>query len=154
VDKTSITKILQQYGAKIGEDCDIETGLTFHNCKDYSNLIIGNNCHIGKNCCFDLRGKVKIEDNVVVSMQTTFITHQDMNKSDLRSIFPPSNHNIYVGCNTYIGANATILQGVTISHYTIIAAGAVVNKNVEPYTMVGGVPAKIIKSLEHLNQQN
>jgi maltose O-acetyltransferase len=152
VDKTSLTQILQRYGAKIGEDCDIETGLIFHNCKDYSNLIIGNNCHIGKNCFFDLRGKVKIEDNVVVSMQTTFITHQDLNKSDLRSIFPASKNNICIANNTYIGANATILQGVTISQYTIIAAGAVVNRNVEAYTIFGGVPAKFIKSLEHINQ--
>jgi len=61
VDKSSIQLILKRYGATIGKNCDIETGLIFHNCKDYSNLIIGNNCHIGKNCFFDLQDKVTIK---------------------------------------------------------------------------------------------
>ena len=49
------------------------------------------------------------------------------------------------GC--WIGANATIIGGVTIGEGAVVAAGAVVTKDVEPYTMVGGVPAKIIKEL-------
>ena len=77
VDKHSIQLILRKNGATIGKDCDIETGLIFHNCKNYSNLIIGDNCHIGKNCFFDLRDKLEIGDNVVISMQCTFLTHID-----------------------------------------------------------------------------
>jgi acetyltransferase-like isoleucine patch superfamily enzyme len=148
VDKDSLVELIRKYRAHIGEDCDIETGLTFHNCKNYSNLKISNNCHIGKNCFFDLRGKVKIQDNVVVSMQVTFLTHLDMNKSGLKSFYPPTQGDILICQNTYIGANATILQGVTVHQNSIIAAGAVVTKDVEPYTMVGGVPAKVIKKLD------
>ena len=48
IDKKSVQLILKKNGAQIGSDCDIESGLTFHNCKNYSNLIVGNNCHIGK----------------------------------------------------------------------------------------------------------
>ncbi len=147
LDKTSVKLVLTKNGASIGKDCDIETGLIFHNCKDYSNLGIGNNCHIGKNCFFDLRGKVIIENNVVVSMQTTFITHQDLNKSELCSAFPSAHADIAVKNNSFIGVNVTILKGITINKYSVVAAGAVVTGDVPEYTVVGGVPAKVIKKL-------
>jgi acetyltransferase-like isoleucine patch superfamily enzyme len=147
LDKNSMIPILKRNGAKIGNNCDIEAPLIFHNCLDYSNLIIGNNCHIGKNCFFDLRGKVIIEDNVIISMQTTFITHQDVNKSDLRSIYPAKQDNILIKNDSFIGANSTILKGVVVGIFSFVAAGGVVVNNVEPHTLVGGVPAKKIKDL-------
>ena len=52
-----------------------------------------------------------------------------------------------LGRNVWVGSNATILQGVTIGDNAIIAAGAVVTKNVAANTVVGGVPAKFIKSI-------
>jgi len=152
VDKNAIKIILKRNGATIGKDCDIETGLTFHNCRDYSNLSLGNNCHIGKNCFFDLRSKVHIEENVVISMQSMFITHQDINKSDLRVLYPASTAAIYINKNCYIGTGVTILQGVQLGESSVIAAGSIVTKNVEPYTMVGGVPAKFIKALPNIEK--
>ena len=55
---------------------------------------------------------------------------------------------IHIGKNVWIGANATILAGVTIGDGAVVAAGAVVTKDVEPNTIVGGIPAKIIKKIE------
>ncbi len=147
VDKVSLKLVLCKNGATIGQNCDIETGLVFHNCKNYKNLIIGNNCHIGKNCFFDLRGKVIIGDNVVVSMHCTFITHQDMNKSPLRQLYPATFSNIIIKNNSYLGVNSTILQGVTVGRSCIVAAGAVVKSDVKELSLVGGVPAKFIKKL-------
>lgn len=151
VDKHSVELILRRNGAQIGENCDIETGLTFHNCKNYSNLIVGNNCHIGKNCFFDLREKVIIGKNVVISMQCTFITHIDMSKSNLSKLFKSESHPIKISDDTYIGANSIILMGVKIDNSSFIAAESLVNKNVEPNTMVGGVPVKFIKKIEREN---
>jgi len=148
VDKISLQHILSSNGAKIGLDCDIETGLTFHNCRDYSNLIIGNNCHVGKNCFFDLRGKVIIEDNVVVSMLVTFITHQDLNKSNLRNLYPATFADIRIGKNAYVGAAVTILKGVTVGAFSVIAAGALVTRNVKTKSIAAGVPARHIKMIE------
>lgn len=148
VDKQSLQLILKKHGAQIGENCDIESGLTFHNCIDYSNLKIGNNCHIGKNCFFDLRDKVIIKENVVVSMQSTFITHIDMTKSELRKIFPTKQNSIVIEKNTYVSANSTVLMGVVLGQNSFIAAGTIVSKNVKPYTMVGGVPAKVIGEIQ------
>lgn len=147
LDKASVKTILINNGAVIGENSDLETGLVFHNCKDYSNLIVGNNCHVGKNCFFDLRGKVVICDNVVISMRTNFITHQDVTKSGLRKIYPATYSDIIVRNSSYIGANATILQGVEIHSFAIVAAGSVVTENVSEETLVGGVPAKFIKKI-------
>jgi len=152
LDKNSMIPILKKYGSSIGIDCDIESPLLFHNCLDYSNLIVGNNCHIGKNCFFDLRSKVQIDENVVISMQSTFITHQDMNKSGLKAIYPATTKAIHIKENCYIGTGVTILQGVQLGESSVIAAGSIVTKNVEPYTMVGGVPAKFIKALPNIEK--
>jgi len=146
-DKISLQYILQKNGAKIGKNCDLETGITFHNCKDYSNLIVGNNCHIGKNCFFDLREKIKIGNNVVISMQSTFLSHLDLSQSLLSQLYPSESKGIIIDDDCYIGANSIILMGVNLSKASFIAAGSVVTKEVPPYTMVGGVPARIIKKL-------
>lgn len=147
IDKNSLKEILIRNGAEIGDNSDIETGITFHNCTDYKNLIIGSNCHIGKNCFFDLRGKIIIEDNVVISMKSTFITHLDLNKSELCRYYPAKTGNLIIKKNAYVGANSTILMSVTLNEGSFIAAGSVVTKDVDAYTVVGGVPAKIIKKL-------
>ncbi|MBP7086410.1 MAG: transferase [Enterococcus sp.] len=55
---------------------------------------------------------------------------------------------ISIGKNVWIGANATVLPGVRIGDGAIIAAGAVVSKDVEENTIVGGVPAKVMKTIE------
>ena len=55
---------------------------------------------------------------------------------------------IHIGKNVWIGANATVLAGVTIGDGAVVAAGAVVTKDVEPNTIVGGIPAKVIKKIE------
>lgn len=57
---------------------------------------------------------------------------------------------IHIGKNVWIGSNATILAGVSIGDGAIVAAGAVVTKNVPPNTIVGGVPAKVIKEINLL----
>lgn len=147
LDKYSVIPILKNYGARIGQECDIEAHLLFHNCNNFSNLIVGNNCHIGKNCFFDLRGKILIEDNVVISMLSAFITHQDINKSELRNIFPACQEDITVKNNSYIGVRSTILKGVTINEFSVVAAGSVVLRNVDSFTIVAGVPAKVIKKI-------
>jgi acetyltransferase-like isoleucine patch superfamily enzyme len=148
IDKNSAISILRANGAVIGNNADIETPLLFHNCTDYRKLRLGDNCHIGKNCFFDLREKITIEDNVVISMQTAILTHQDLTNSGLSKIYPSKSKEVLIKKNSYLGANSIILMGVTLNEGSFIAAGSVVNKNVFSYTVVGGVPAKFIKRIE------
>jgi acetyltransferase-like isoleucine patch superfamily enzyme len=152
--KYSIIPILRLFHAKIGNNCDIESGITIHNCKNFKNLSIGNNCHIGKDCFFDLRDKIIIDDNVVISMRSIFITHIDMSKSEFTKLFPPKSKDISIRRNCYIGVNSTVLMGVTLNEFAFIAANSLVREDVQPYTMVGGVPAKFIKKIEIENGKN
>lgn len=149
-DKFNVKLIMKLLGAKIGENCVIESGIRFHNCNNLRNLEIGNNCHIGKECFFDLRNKVSIYNNVTISMNTTFITHQDLGKSKLSTIYKPTSSKIIVKSNSYIGANSIILQGTIIDHYSIISASSCVIKSTEPRSLYGGIPAKKIKNIDGL----
>jgi acetyltransferase-like isoleucine patch superfamily enzyme len=147
VDKHSLLLILRKNGAKIGKDCDLETGLVFHNCQNYSNLEIGNYCHIGKECFFDLRNKILILDNVVISMRCTFVTHLDVGRSELNKIYPSESSPIHISSNCYLGAGALVLMGVTIHNRSVVAAGSIVTKDVPPNVLAGGAPARKIKDL-------
>ena len=153
VDKFSLKLILKKNGATIRHNCDIETGLLFHNCKDYSNFTIGNNCHIGKNCFFDLRDKVTIGNNVVISMQCTFITHIDMNKSPISVLYPASHDPITICDNCYLGTGVKVLRNVKLQKNVFVTAGALITKNIGQNLMVGGVPAKIIKKLDNITHE-
>lgn len=147
VDKRSAVLILKKNGARIGENCDIESGLTFHNCTNYANFQVGRNCHIGKNCFFDLRGAVVLEDNVVVSMRCNFITHIDLSKSPLSGFYPSATGGIRLRENCYIGASSTILKGVTIGKDAFVGASALVLDSVPARTLVGGVPARKLREI-------
>jgi len=147
IDKISTHLILVNNGAKIGINCDIESGLIFHNCKNYNNLIIGDNCHIGKNCFFDLKDKIEIGNNVVISMQCTFITHIHTGSSQLANSYPPESEPIVIRENCYLGVHTTILKNIILNKSAFIAAGSIVTKDVAEKTMVGGIPAKLIKTL-------
>ena len=143
-----IIPILKLFGATIGNNCDIQSGIIFHNCTDFKRFTIGSNTHIGKNCFFDLRDKISIGDNVVVSMQTTFVTHIDLTNSILSKQYPADQSGIKINNDVYIGVGSTVLMGVLIEHSSFIAAKTLVNSDVEAHTMVGGVPSRVIKQLD------
>ena len=90
-------------------------------------------------------GGITIEDNVLIGPKANLITeNHPLNPSDRKSLICKP---ILIRRNAWIGAAATILPGVTIGENSVVAAGAVVNADVPPNTIVGGVPAKFIKSI-------
>ena len=104
-------------------------------------LKIGKNTHINKKCFFDARAGINIGNNVSISHQVSLLTGgYDINTSNFPRIFRPIKIENFVR----IGANVTILQGVTIGESSVVSAGAVVTNDVEPHTIVGGVPSKKI----------
>ena len=89
-----------------------------------------------------------IEGDVGIGPRVTIIIHTDPHSSLLRKIYPPKTLPVHIKRGAWICAGAIILPGVTIGECSVIAAGAVVTKDVPPYTMVAGVPAKEVRKLE------
>ena len=88
-----------------------------------------------------------IEDDVLIGPRVNLTTeNHPINPSERKSLILNA---IVIKKNAWIGAGATILPGVTIGENSIIAAGAVVNKNIPDNTIAGGIPAKVIK---HINE--
>ena len=112
----------------------------------------GKNIHLGKNvfinsgCQFQDQGGIYIEDGSLIGHQVVLATlNHDMDPEKRANLYPSP---IHIGKNVWIGAHATVLAGVTIGDGAIVAAGAVVTKDVPENTVVGGVPAKVIKRVQ------
>lgn len=106
---------------------------------------IGKNVFINFDCVFLDLGGITIEDNVLIAPKVGLLTEgHPTSIEDRHSLIPKP---IHIKKNAWIGANATILQGVTIGENAIVAAGSVVSKDVPDNTIVGGIPAKIIKEI-------
>lgn len=111
-----------------------------------SNLEIGNNSGIG--IASRIYGRVSIGDNVLMGPEVIILTsgHRYENADVLiRNQGRLPEKPVYIGNDVWIGARAIILPGVRIEDGAVIGAGAVVTKDVPPYTVVGGVPAEVIK---------
>ncbi len=109
------------------------------------NLHIGKRVFINAGCKFQDQGGITIGDDVLIGHNCVIATLNHAMDPDRRADMIPAP--VRIGNKVWVGANATILQGVTIGDGAIIAAGAVVNKDVPPRAIVGGVPARIIKTI-------
>lgn len=110
------------------------------------NIRIGDNCVINRQCYLDGRQGIFIGDNVNISFGTSIITlqHNPNDKS-----FSCTGSKVVIDDYVWIGAKSIVLPGVRIGKGAIVAAGAVVTKDVAPYSIVGGVPARKIKERTH-----
>lgn len=112
----------------------------------------GKNIHLGKNvfinsgCKFQDQGGIHIGDRALIGHNVVLATLNHPLDPAHRSSMDPKP--IHIEEDVWIGSNATVLPGVRIGHGSVVAAGAVVTKDVPPLTVVGGVPAKVIKPIE------
>ena len=148
--------IIARYGLykllfkKLGKRCIIMEGVKI---LFPENMEVGDNCSINEHCYFHARGGIKLGNWVRLGPNIGFFTwnhgHSDPEKPIKQQgfILKP----IVVEDDVWIGNNATIVQGVTIGKHSIVGAGAVVTKDVAPYSIVGGVPAKVIKDRREAN---
>lgn len=110
----------------------------------------GRGTHINHEAYFDCHRPIAIGSFCDIGYRTTFVTAGHELVSDFASVRPLSDaasKPITVEDFVWIGANATVLPGVTIGRGSVVAAGAVVTRDVEPYTLVAGVPARKVRSL-------
>ncbi len=119
---------------------------------DGGKIEIGKNFSCNVNCHFNasVGGQIIISNNVLVGPNVVIRTANHNFKNVNKSINQQGHSygNIEIEKNVWIGANCVILSGVKIGEGSVIASGAVVNKNVAPFTLTGGVPAKKIKTLK------
>lgn len=108
-------------------------------------ITIGKNVFINHACSFLDMGGITIEDDVLIGPRVNLVTeNHPLDPVDRRALLTKP---IVIKRNAWIGAGATVLPGVTVGENAVVAAGAVVSKDVAPNTVVGGVPAKFIKNI-------
>lgn len=125
-------------GARIGANCNICAHTLIE-----GDVVIGDRVTV-KSGVFLWDG-TRIEDDVFIGPNATF-TNDPMPRS---KVYPEVFSGITVRCGASIGANATLLPGITIGEFAMVGAGAVVTKDVEAYSVVVGNPARVIRKLNH-----
>lgn len=128
--------------ASMGKNVNIEHGAFFASGKD---IEIGNNSGLGLNC--RVAGPLSIGNDVMMAPGVSIYTqnHETENIYRPMRLQTAAKKKVTIGNDVWIGANAIILPGVTVGNGAIVAAGAVVTKNVPDFAVVGGNPAKVIK---------
>ena len=110
------------------------------------NITIGNGVFINADCKFQDQGGIVIEDGALIGHGVVLATlNHDFDPEKRQQLHPAP---IHIGKGVWIGSNAVVTAGVTIGDHAVVAAGAVVTKDVPADTIVGGVPAKVIRRID------
>ena len=109
------------------------------------NTHLGENVFINAGCRFQDQGGIYIGDRALIGHNAVIATlNHNMDPAKRANLLPAP---VHIGADAWLGSNVTVLPGVTIGEGAVVAAGAVVTKDVPARTVVGGVPAKVIKEL-------
>jgi acetyltransferase-like isoleucine patch superfamily enzyme len=159
---TEITGVIDMRSERsqviIGNDCLIEGTLVTET--DESNIIINNNVYIGGTTILDCVKSITIEDDVLISYQCILFDSDNHSlKSSIRqkdlADWKQKKHDwtttkslpIRISRGAWLGARVIVTKGVTVGEGAIVAAGSVVTKDVPPWTIVAGNPARIVREL-------
>ncbi len=152
IDPSFLPPLLKKYGAKMGQNVSFNGTIRIDNSqkspKPFQNLHIGNHCFIGSSVFFDLPEIITLEDHSILSAGVSILTHQDCGDRPMSKYYQRKTGAVTIGRGSWVGANVTILAGVSIGEMCVIAAGSVVTSDVEPYSVAAGIPAKIVKRLD------
>jgi len=144
-----VAQLLRRYGAFVDDQVTLNSLLIIHNAQDsYKNLSVGEGCHIGRLVFLDLTQPITIGARATISMGAVILTHLDVGRSPLKNRgYPRQEGGVMIDTGAYIGACSIILHGVHIGEGALVAAGSLVRNDVSPYEVVGGIPARFIKSI-------
>lgn len=153
----------------IGEKDMIDSSFVFET--ETGQILIGDRVHIGGGTQLISRSSITIGDDVIIAWNCTIYDHNshstnwEERKNDVTLEWESANHGVSPLCNknwsvvksapihicdkAWLGFGVTVLKGVTIGEGAVVAAGSVVTKDVPAYTIVGGNPATVIRTLTH-----
>jgi acetyltransferase-like isoleucine patch superfamily enzyme len=142
------TKVTWPHQVKLGNNCKLEHSIYFHFDGIYSegpSICIGNNVFIGNNTEFNITDKIYVGDYCLIGAGSRFIDHNHGTAKEhlMRGQKAPKQE-IIIEEDVWLGCNVVVLMGIKIGKGAIVAAGAIVNKNIPSYEIWGGVPAKKI----------
>ena len=142
---------LSKFGIKVGNNFSIHRNSIIECTGIISELgeglTIGDNVGFAQNCFIQVRGKVEIGNNVIFGPAVSIFSENHLS-NDLNKYINQqgtSRKGVVIEEGVWVGTRAVILDGVTVGRNSIVAAGSIVTKDVPPNTIVGGIPAHIIK---------
>ena len=140
--------VLRHFGATIGTGVRIQAPFMIHNGDQtepiYTNLTVGNDCYIGRDCLFDLMGKISIGNKVTISHRAVLNTHTNAGKSPIANkTLVNTSGEIKINDGAYLGINVTVLESVNIGSQSIIGAKSLVNRDIQDHVIAFGVPCKV-----------
>jgi acetyltransferase-like isoleucine patch superfamily enzyme len=145
------TAWLRVLGARIGARVVLHD-VRFFNLyrRGLSGLVVGDESFLGDECLLDLAEGIVLGDQVTLAERVLILTHTNVGYKDhpLQRHFPPKASPVRIESGSFVGANATLLPGITVGAGSFVAAGAVVNADVPPRTLVAGVPARPVRALD------
>ena len=138
--------LIKSLAKQCGKNVAVKEMVVLENIED---LTLGDNISIHPFCYIDAIGGVEIYDNVSIAHASSILSfeHTWNDSSTPIKYNPVEKKHVIIEEDVWIGCGARVMAGVTIHRRSIVAAGAVVTKDVESNTIVGGVPAKVIKSI-------
>ncbi|GAB3281484.1 sugar O-acetyltransferase [Larkinella harenae] len=144
---TDVNQLRSRLSEVIGAPIDESTTIFPPFYTNFGQFIrLGKRVFINHACSFLDIGGITIEDDVQIGPRVNLTSeNHPLDPGDRKTVLPGA---IVIQRNAWIGAGATLLPGVTIGENSIVAAGAVVSRDVPPNTVVAGIPAKVVKSLE------
>lgn len=139
---TTINNVLIKDNVKIAKRCSIFGGPN-------NILAIGENSYVGMNSIINgFAARVTIGAHVSIAQNVNIMADSGPNASPLlQRIFPIEKAGIEIGNHCWIGASAIIMPAVQLGDYCVVAANSYVNKSFPPYSIIGGTPAKLIRTL-------
>ncbi|OUJ67844.1 DapH/DapD/GlmU-related protein [Hymenobacter crusticola] len=141
-----LDQVRDRLSAIIGSEIDASTTIFPPFYTNFGQFIsLGKNVFINHACSFLDIGGITIEDNVMIGPRVNLTSeNHPLDPRDRTTVLLQP---IVIKRNAWIGASATILPGVTVGENAVVAAGAVVSRDVLPNTVVAGIPAKVVKTL-------
>jgi len=135
---------LRMNGAHVGKRCVFYPGIWI---APGRGLVLGDDVDLALGVLITTTGGVEIGDRTLIGYRSQIISANHVIPEQRGRIFGAGHvkSKVVLGCDAWIGGNSAIMPGVTIGDGAVVAAGSVVTKDVEAYTIVGGVPAKLIK---------